>query len=153
MAKVIDFEGKEIWKISKDVVAPANSSNTFWGSKTSDYLKKVQANKQLLVVELVENNAVLSSNTLFFKPIKDVVLSKPQVKSEIAQTDGGFEITLTTDKLAKNLYMTIGDEEGFFSDNYFDLLPGQTVKIKLQTAVTKEKLQEIFKIRTLESAF
>jgi beta-mannosidase len=33
-----------------------------------------------------------------------------------------LRITLGTDKLAKNLFMTIGDEDGFFSDNYFDLL-------------------------------
>jgi beta-mannosidase len=153
VAKVIDFDGKEIWKESKDVVVPANSSNSFWETKTSDFLKKVQANKQLLVVELVENNAVLSSNTLFFKPIKDVLLPKPQVKYEIASTNGGFEITLSSDKLAKNLYMTIGDEEGFFSDNYFDLLPGQTVKIKLETSLSKEKLQEVLRLRTLDGAF
>jgi beta-mannosidase len=116
-------------------------------------MKKVQANNQLLVVELIENNMIVSSNSLYFRPIKEVSLPKPEVKFEINVTDGGFEISLTTNKLAKNLYMTIGDENGFFSDNYFDLMPGQTVKVKLETQMAKEKLQEVFKIRTLESAF
>ena len=49
--------------------------------------------------------------------------------------------------------MTIGDEEGFFSDNYFDLIPAQPVKIKLETKLTKEKLQEVFAIQTLDGAF
>jgi len=151
--RVVDFDGKEIWKEGKEVTIPANSSNTFFGTKTADLLKNVQANKQLLVVELIENNAVISSNTLYFKPIKDVLLPKPEVKFEINATDGGFEISLTTDKLAKNLYMTIGDEEGFFSDNYFDLLPGQAIKVKLETKLTKEKLQEVFAIQTLDGAF
>ena len=75
------------------------------------------------------------------------------MKYEIASADSGFEISLTTDKLAKNLYMTIGDEEGFFSDNYFDLIPGQTVKVKLETKISKEKLQDVFAIQTLDGTF
>ena len=153
VVKVIDFDGKQIWKEMKEVTVPANSSNTFFGTKTAEFLKKVQTDKQLLVVELSENNAVVSSNTLYFKPIKDVQLPKPEVKFEISGVDGGYEISLDTDKLAKNLYMTIGDEEGFFSDNYFDLIPGQPVKVVLETRLTKEKLQEVFAIRTLDGAF
>jgi beta-mannosidase len=153
VVKVLDFEGKEIWKDIKDVTVPANSSNTFFEVKTAEFLKKVQANKQFLVVELFENGTVISNNTLYFKPIKDILLPKPEVKYEIASADGGFEISLTTDKLAKNLYMTIGDEEGFFSDNYFDLIPGQTVKVKLETKLSKEKLQGAFAIQTLDGTF
>ncbi|BBE18515.1 beta-mannosidase [Aquipluma nitroreducens] len=153
VTKVLDFDGKEIWKETKDVTVPANSSNTFFGTKNSDFMKNIQANKQLFVVELVENNAIISTNTLYFKPIKDVLLPKPDVKFEINAVQDGFEISLSTDKLAKNLYMTIGDEEGFFSDNYFDLIPAQPVKIKLETKLTKEKLQEVFAIQTLDGAF
>lgn len=153
VVKVLDFDGKEIWKEAKDVSVPANSSNTFFGTKTDEFLKKIDPAKQLLVVELIENSAVISTNTLYFKPIKDVLLPKPDVKFEVNEADGGFEITLTTNKLAKNLYMTIGDEEGFFSDNYFDLIPGQSVKVKLDTKLTKEKLQEVFAIQTLDGAF
>ncbi len=151
--KVLDFEGKEIWKEVKEITVPAVSSNTFFGARTSEFLKKVQANQQFLSVELLENGKEISNNTLYFKPIKDILLPKPEVKSEISAVDCGFEIALNTNKLAKNLYMTIGDEEGFFSDNYFDLIPGQPVKIKLETKLTREKLQEVFKIRTLDSAF
>ena len=70
--KVLDFEGKEIWKDMKDVTVPANSSNTFFEVNTAEFLKKVQANKQFLVVELLENGTVISNNTLYFKPIKDI---------------------------------------------------------------------------------
>ncbi len=153
LLKVLDFDGKEIWRELTEVTIPANSSNSFFGTKTADFMKKVQPNNQLLVTELIKNNVVVSSNILYFKPIKDVMLPKPELKFEINAVDGGFEIALNTDKLAKNLYMTIGVEEGFFSDNYFDLLPGQEVKVKLETKMTKEKFQEVFKIQTLESAF
>jgi beta-mannosidase len=153
VVKVFDFDGNEIRKELKDVTVQANSSNTFFTVRTFDFMKGIQANKQFLVVELLENGTLISNNTLFFLPIKNVLLPTPTVKFEIAAVDGGFEISLSTDKLAKNLFMTIGDEEGFFSDNYFDLLPGQTVKVKLDSKMTEEKLKEVFAIRTLDTSF
>lgn len=153
VVRVVDFDGKETWKETKEVTVPANSSNTFFAVKTSDFISKVKTNRELLTTELIENGKVVSGNSLYFRPIKDVLLPKPEVKFNIEAAEGGFEITLDTQKLAKNLYMTIGDEEGFFSDNYFDLLPGQEVKVKLESKISKEKLLEVFAIQTLDGAF
>ena len=153
IVKVLDFDGKEVWKEMKDVTVPANSSNTFFAAKSAVFLKNVLPKTQFLVADLVENSKIISTNSLFFLPIKNVLLPKPVVKFEMNAVEGGFEITLNTDKLAKNLYMTIGDEEGFFSDNYFDLIPGQPVKVILETKLTKEKLLGVFEIQTLDGAF
>ncbi len=151
--KVLDFEGNEIREEAKEISIPANSSDTYYAEKTADFIKSVQAARQFLFVGLLENDTVISSNILYFKPIKDIKLPKPEVKFEITPADGGYVITLNSAKLAKNLFLTIGDEEGFFSDNYFDLLPGQTIKVKLETSIPKEKLREVFAIQTLDKAF
>jgi beta-mannosidase len=153
VVKVVDFEGKEIWEKTMEIIVPANSSNTFFRSKATEFLKENQANSQLLLVELIEKNEVISTNMLYFKPIKDILLPKPEVKYEINNIQDGYEITLITDKLAKNLYMTIGNEEGFFSDNYFDLIPGQTVKVKLETKLSRDKFNTVFKLQTLVETF
>ena len=71
----------------------------------------------------------------------------------VALVEGGFDISLKSDKLAKNLFMTIGDEEGFFSDNYFDLLPREEVTVHLKTTISADKLAEVLKIQTLDEAF
>ncbi len=60
---------------------------------------------------------------------------------------------LKTDKLAKNVYFQIGDEEGFFSDNYFDLLPDEKVTIHLKTALSEATLNNVLTLRTLDDAF
>jgi len=153
VVEVIDFDGNEIYKDVKDVLVPANSSNTFFAAKTSEFLRALQVSKQFLQVQLIENNIVVSNNMLYFRPIKNVLLPKPEVKYEVTPVEGGFEIGLSTDKLAKNLYMTIGTQEGFFSDNYFDLVPGQPVKVKLETKIDKEKLLGVLEIQTLDGAF
>ncbi len=58
-----------------------------------------------------------------------------------------------SDKLAKNLYLAIGDEKGFFSDNYFDLLIGKQATINLKTNIPEERLKETLSIRTPDGAF
>jgi beta-mannosidase len=107
----------------------------------------------VFTAELLENGKVLSKNSFFFEPFKKLKTEHPTVEHSITKTESGFDITLQTDKLAKNVYLQIGDEKGFFSDNYFDLLPGEEVTINLKTKITEDKLKEVFTIRTLDDAF
>jgi beta-mannosidase len=107
----------------------------------------------LFSAELIENGKTLSRNLFFFRPFKDLNIPTPQVKYSILNTDSGFDIELKTDKLAKNVYLQIEDEEGFFSDNYFDMLPGEKLIINLKTDISEEKLNEVLTIRTLDDAF
>ena len=56
-------------------------------------------------------------------------------------------------KLLRNLFLTIGDEDGFFSDNYFDLFPGLEVTVHLKTALSKETLDKVLALQTLDSTY
>jgi beta-mannosidase len=49
--------------------------------------------------------------------------------------------------------LQIADEKGFFSDNYFDLLPNEKATINLKTSISEEKLKEVLTLRTLDEAF
>jgi beta-mannosidase len=153
IVKVIDTEGKEIKQFVEEVQVPANSSETFFNTPKAQFLKGVKANQHFAVVELMKDGNVVSRNTLFFNNLKDFNLPKAEVHYEIAQSDNGFDISLTSSKLAKNAFLTIGDEKGFFSDNYFDILPGEIVKVKLTTQISKDKLNEVFAIQTLDQSY
>ncbi|MBK7476670.1 MAG: hypothetical protein IPI11_11890 [Haliscomenobacter sp.] len=56
-------------------------------------------------------------------------------------------IRLKADRLAKNVYLDFPEAEGFFSDNYFDLLPGETVEVgftpKQPATLTAESLKVV----------
>jgi beta-mannosidase len=153
--KVIDFDGKVLWEKTSEVTVPANASTNYFEVNKSVFLKEsgTQTASSVLVCELVENENVISKNSFFFKPFKELKIARPEVKWQVAKVGEGFDITFSTDKLAKNVYLQIGDEEGFFSDNYFDLLPGETGTINLKTDISEEKLEEVLTLRTLDDAF
>ncbi len=68
--------------------------------------------------ELVGGKTV-SHNEHFFQPYKNLLLPQPQISSEVVRTRAGFRITLSSDKLARAVYLSAPNYAGIFSDNYF----------------------------------
>ena len=87
--------------------------------------------------------------------MKDLLLPKPKIKFSIKETENDFIVMLTTDKLAKNLYLRLDDIDGRFSDNYFDLLPGKSTEIEFvcQKKISLESFQKALNIFTILDSF
>jgi len=85
----------------------------------------------------------------YFSKVKDLVLPTAEVEIKIAPVPDGYELQLCSQCLAKNIYLTIGDEEGYFSDNYFDLLPGEKVTVNLDTEMSNETIRQVLAWQTL----
>ena len=74
--------------------------------------------------------------------------------NEIAPSANGFKIAFSTDKLAKSVYLS-GFTDGFFSDNYFNLIPGKTVEIEFRAnkKMNPDEFRQKLKVRSLKDAF
>lgn len=151
--KLMDFDGRVIWEAASLVEIPANSSRDYFNENKEEFLARKDTRNLLFSAELIENGKSVSRNVFFFRPFKELNVPNPQVDHTIVKADNGFQIELKTDKLAKNVYLQIGDEEGFFTDNYFDMLPGEKITINLKTKISEEKLNELLTVRTLDDAF
>jgi beta-mannosidase len=108
----------------------------------------------VLLAELKAGGKIISTNQCYFKPFKEMSFSKPDIRTEISPGANGFMITLTSDKVAKAVYLS-GFTEGFFADNYFDLIPGKTVKIEFRAEkkMSADDFRRKLKIRSLVDAF
>jgi beta-mannosidase len=150
---IIDFKGKVHRNYETEVTIPANSAQLVFAENQEKFLAGADPRKVLLVAEYLENDMVKSVNLLYFKPFKELDLPEPKVEHTLEKTENGYTIHLSTDVLARNIYMQAGDPEEFFSDNYFDLLPGQHVTIKFETSAGEKEVAAAFTIRTLKDAF
>ncbi|WP_298756560.1 glycoside hydrolase family 2 protein [uncultured Psychroserpens sp.] len=63
---------------------------------------------------------------------KDLKLKKAPVNQTIAKTQKGFKIFLHSTTLQKNIFLQTNNK-GHFSDNYFDLKPGEILEIEFET--------------------
>jgi beta-mannosidase len=151
--KLLDFNGRVVWQLASLTEIPANSSKNYFDENLSEFLERKDTRNLVFVAELRENGNLISKNNFFFRPFKELVVPTPTIEYTITKSSSGFDIQLQTDKLAKNIYLQMGGEPGFFSDNYFDLHPGEKVTINLKANVSEEKIKKILTIRTLDGAF
>ncbi len=140
-----NFKGETAWTKERLIDVPANNSALQFEIPVKELLGSHRANEVLLEAKLLEDGKEISSNNFYFSPIKDIDLPKPGITLTASETEDGFLLELSSDLLAKNVYLSM-EEEGFFSDNYFDLLPGETKIIHLKTEATGDIIQGIGKM-------
>ncbi|MBO1735322.1 MAG: beta-mannosidase [Coprobacter sp.] len=146
--KVMDLKGTQIFEqVSRLTVSANTSEKVFTGS-----LKKMIGNEQpgdvLLYVEFRTKDK-LYRNIGYAVKQKDMNYPKARISSSVKKVDGGYEITLTSDNFARGVFMSIDGIRNFFEDNYFDILPGESRMVKVNTALTEKEFKEQLKIVSL----
>ncbi len=152
---LMDFEGHTLTRMSKDIDVATLQSSSYFSLAENDLLKGRDSSAVFVYCELLVEGKQVSSNEIFFRPFKDLTLPKPQIATSVRRTRGGFTIAFKTDKFAKDVYVSVENESGTFSDNYFDLIPGKIVEIEFRpgTSIALNEFRRRLRIRSLADAF
>nr|WP_294775528.1 glycoside hydrolase family 2 protein [uncultured Flavobacterium sp.] len=138
--ELLDFKGKLLWEAAAAGSIPANSALVHFEIPKKDF-NGFDLAKTVLSVSFTSKKKSAGSLYYFVKP-KDLQLTKPNI--QISKIDD-LTYEITSDVLAKNVFLS--SEEGtFFSDNYFDILPGQKVEIKLSKPVKAIVFKSLFDV-------
>jgi beta-mannosidase len=148
--RLLDFQGKVLSTSTTDVDLPAQSSTLLATKTDAEQLANADPAQTFAVYELLAGGRVVSRNEVFFREMRDSNL--PSAKVE-ARWSGANELTLMSPVLARHLALSFGDLDVHASDNYFDLLPGESVTVRLDTKAGADQLQKAMKITTLVDAF
>lgn len=62
-------------------------------------------------------------------------------------------LKLSSVTLARSVYVSFGELDAKFSDDYVDLLPGEPVEITITSPATLDQLKSNMKIMSLANAF
>jgi beta-mannosidase len=84
---------------------------------------------------LGKNNKPLLSKAHYFVLPKNLNLKPADIRKNLKPAEGGYELTLETDNLAKNVM--IGCRKGLIdcSDNFFDIFPKSSKTIFIKTSL------------------
>jgi beta-mannosidase len=128
--RLVDFDGKELFRREADIVAKANTSSVAWSVGKRELLRGIDPAHVVLVAEVREGASVLSRNLIFFEKTRDLALPPPELKVNVEARGATTQVRVTARKLARAVYLSTADGEGTFSDNFFDLLPGETATVE-----------------------
>lgn len=123
--QVIDFGGKILKKIKKNIIASANTSAVVASIDVNNLVSEEQKHHTVLHAWLSnkKGKTISTKNYYFYWPNK-LQLPKTDVKTSIKYADGSYTVTLQSRKLAKDVFVEILIQGAQFTDNFFDLLPG-----------------------------
>ncbi|MEO6966408.1 MAG: glycoside hydrolase family 2 protein, partial [Acidobacteriaceae bacterium] len=158
--QLMDFHGKVLSQKDVPVEIAALSATQVWTSVQKDYLEaaqKADPSRVFLHTELLisgENDGQpVSTNNLYFLPFKDLHLPPASIQAKWLTENGKPALQLSSSALARDVDVDFGQLDVQPSDNFFDLLPGQSRTIRFQTTASAATLEKDVHVMSLTDAF
>jgi beta-mannosidase len=146
------FAGKVIGQKQAAVTLPPLSATRVDTFSDAQLLHGADPRTVFAVFELLMDNRVVSRNLVFFDQPKDLSLPSPHVRTQLAKTNDGYMLTLDSDKLACEVWVSFGDVDAEVSDNAFDILPGQRVTVAIRSKASLDALRKALKVQDMADA-
>ncbi|RLC86719.1 MAG: glycoside hydrolase family 2 protein, partial [Chloroflexi bacterium] len=149
------LEGEVLEAGEEAVTVPALSSVRVCELDFSDQISAENRREVVLVYELWQGDERLSMGLLPFVATKHLELTDPELRYTVRETDGGFEVEVTAQRLARFVWLELDGADVVFDDNYFDLPAGRTVTVTLPALKgwTVERVRESLHVRGLANTF
>ena len=130
--ELMDFDGKSHEKWTHNGKLSADTSMLFLKKRVDEFLSKQDAATSFLRFTLkAKNGASLADEVFYFAYPKDQKLPEARIETSVKRRGEAIEMTLKADKLARDIFIEVPVQGVRFSDNFFDLLPGQRKKITI----------------------
>jgi len=153
--RLMDFDGKVLLEETHRVDLSPLSSKVYldWPLKKLTDAGAADTSRVLVVADLSAGGVQLSRNLFYLAPTKEVHLKPATLKVETMGTNGNYKIRVASPVLARDVYLSFGDLDAKLSDNYVDILPGETIEITATSAATLDALKAQLKVISLADAF
>ena len=116
------------------------SNETVFEFSVSDLKSRYNLKKTGLSVSLIKDGEKIAKRVLLFGNEKDIRLPKPELQLSVKPGNGQLEITVSTDKYARFVNVSSDFCTLPFSDNFFDMLPGESRVITLPCEENQSKV-------------
>jgi beta-mannosidase len=153
--RLVDFNGKELFKWNKNLLVEGNISESIFKICKDEIVNISDLDVCLLTFELFDlKDNTIAKNIKYLLPFKDLDLPTPNLDYSITESADNFIVKLKTDVLAKNIFLISNSKENF-TNNFFDLLPNESVEIKIKKETDQDlfSFKKTFKIITLDKTY
>lgn len=133
---LLNMEGFAYWWETRTITLEENSSLVCFSTDTDSLLSGNDRAETFLSLKLKgEDDTMLAKQIVYFAPPRELNLAIPHIQTSCSHDANDYIISISDTSLLKNVYLTI-DIPGHFSDNFFDLIPGDTLQVKFSPAET-----------------
>ncbi|MBK1879078.1 beta-mannosidase [Pelagicoccus mobilis] len=130
---------------------PRNGSRRVTDLDLSAVLERDGPRGGLLYLKALSGEEVITDNLVYFAKPKHLDFGKPEITTELSSNDAGDSIlTVSTDKPSFCVWLGIeGDPDVRWSDNFFPLMPGHPVVVRMGESSKVEDLKTAIVVKDL----
>ncbi len=140
--QVKDFNGKTLDKgVYKDIFIGKNKTQLISSSDVDKYIDASLKDQVYVQLTLLQGKKMLSKEVFYFKYPKDLILPNVDLKVKKKNIENGVELVLTSKTLVKDLFIETPVQGARFTDNFFDLLPGEKKIIRITHETSGKQIQ------------
>lgn len=130
--QVVDFTIGVTREFIENINAKANSSQIIKSYDISEIISEEAKSRTMIRAWISDGNGkTISSKDYFFYWPNKLNLPETDVKTSVKYADGKYTVTLTSEKLAKDVFVEIPIMGAKFSDNFVNLLPNEKKIIEI----------------------
>ncbi|SMF03632.1 beta-mannosidase [Paenibacillus barengoltzii] len=126
-----DFQGGLLKEQTLEVHAPADAVVEAGVFTRAEWLEGYDPHQVVLYAVLEIEGQAVDSKPFYFASARELSLPQANITLQEVAGSGGSQYTLISDVLARQVWIS-AEEEGIFSDNYFDLIPGVPVTVEFR---------------------
>ncbi len=145
--KLIDFQGKVHFIENEEIVIKPNTSAIYYYFSKANLKTNINLKNVVLQASFTNKNNNFSALHYFNSP-KNLNIQNPNIRIKYI---GNNQIEITTDVLAKNVFLSFKNEQIKLDNNYFDLLPNEKKIIQISNNFKTPDLLDI-SVKTLFDA-
>ncbi len=146
----------EVLDSGKMAVTPEPLSSQLLFEKDFGFLTLDEKRETVFVAQLLAEDAIFSTQLATFVRNKHLKLNNPGLRAYLLEDDGDvITIEVEAQYLARFVELSIEDADVVFSDNYFDVLPGEKVTVTCQKPMgwTIDDVARSLKVFSLYDSF
>jgi beta-mannosidase len=149
------LDGKALQKGEQVIRAEALADTLV---STHDFSTQVSADNQrnaVFVAEMWRDGQLAATSVTPFVANKHLELRKPGLKTQVSVEDQTLHVDVSARSLARFVELSLEDADVVFSDNYFDLPAGQTVRISapLPEGWSAAQAESALKVQSLYDSY
>jgi beta-mannosidase len=131
--------GERLWLEEKSLKVPANGKALVGLEDLKTAAEGYDAADLWIRVQLADAEAAVYDHTAYLVPARDLHLPVPKVKVSTEANGAQLTVTLQSNVLVMGLYLSLEGLPGNFTDNFFDLCPGEPKTVHLTLPEPPEK--------------
>lgn len=141
--EIFDFENGTLETNKRTLTVGAVKNSVVFDLNVPFICSEYDKKRTGIAVRLYENSALIQQKAVLFCRENELHLPKAKLKTAFEETADGLKVTVSSDKYARLVKVESSKSTLPFSDNFFDLLPGQkkTVTIKNDASISTTELR------------